>query len=585
MPTSRRMLLYIFDLAGYGHPALQPEEFMLSHLHIKNLGIIDEIDIELENGMNVLTGETGAGKSLILSAVQLILGGKASKDIIRKGETKASVEALFYIEAKYLKEEIEKLNIELDNELVISREISESSRSVTKVNGNLVSLAELKSLGNLLMDIHGQHDSQSLLNVKEHINLLDDMAFRNDKVVSEYKKLYNERNEYISKLNKIGGNGENRERQLEFLRFQLDELESANLTLGEDERLEEKINVLNNSKNIIYTLEDSYSKLNHEVLPTLQKVMSGLNDIGKYDSKYEDFANVIQNSFYELDEVTRDISSKTSSVEINPEELNKAEERLDLIIKLKRKYGNTLEEVLNTFSKLSDEYEELINSEEIVKDLEKKIKTVEEQMYIKASKMSKTRQEKATSIEEEIVKILAELEMPKTTFKIDIKFDEEKNFTDKGLDKIEFLFSSNFGEELKPLSKIASGGEMSRIMLAIKNVLSEADKIPTMIFDEIDTGISGQAGKAVAEKMKIIGETHQVIAVTHLPVIAASGDSNYYIEKTTKGERTSTSVRRLDEKETVNEVARIIAGNDLSDAVIKHAEELRETMKLSTKKK
>ena len=547
---------------------------MLSHLHIKNLGIIDEIDIELENGMNVLTGETGAGKSLILSAVQLILGGKASKDIIRKGETKASVEALFYIEDKYLKEEIEKLNIELDNELVISREISESSRSVTKVNGNLVSLAELKSLGNLLMDIHGQHDSQSLLNVKEHISLLDDMAFRNDKVVSEYKKLYNERNEYISKLNKIGGNGENRERQLEFLRFQLDELESANLTLGEDERLEEKINVLNNSKNIIYTLEDSYSKLNHEVLPTLQKVMSGLNDIGKYDSKYEDFANVIQDSFYELDEVTRDISSKTSSVEINPEELNKAEERLDLIIKLKRKYGNTLEEVLNTFSKLSDEYEELINSEEIVKDLEKKIKTVEEQMYIKASKMSKTRQEKATSIEEEIVKILAELEMPKTTFKVDIKFDEEKNFTDKGLDRIEFLFSSNFGEELKPLSKIASGGEMSRIMLAIKNVLSEADKIPTMIFDEIDTGISGKAGFAVADKLHNLALNKQIICVTHLASIAAKGDNNLYVNKGIENDRTVTRINKLQGEEITNEIARIISGGNITEAAMSHAREL-----------
>lgn len=546
---------------------------MLAHLHIKNLGIIDEIDIELENGMNVLTGETGAGKSLIISAVQLILGGKSSKELIRKGATKASVEALFLIEEASLKEELKKLNIELENELVITREISE--RSLIKVNGSLVSLNELKEIGRLLIDIHGQYDSQSLLNSKEHIKLLDGIALSDNELVTNYRKLYNERNEYVSKLNKIGGTAENRERQLEFLKFQLNELENANIKLQEDEELEEKISLLNNSKNIIYALEDSYQKLNNQILPTMQKITSELSNISKYNEKYNSFIEVLQNSFYELDEVTRDIKNNADAVEVNPEELNKLEERLDSIIKLKRKYGNTIEEVLNTFSKLSNEYDELINSEQIVKELENKIKTTENKMYEIAVKISEIRKKKATSIEKEVEAILSELEMPKTTFNIKINFDENRNFNDNGLDKVEFLFASNYGEELKPLSKIASGGEMSRIMLAIKNVLSDADKIPTMIFDEIDTGISGKAGFSVAEKLHNLAKTKQVICVTHLAAIAARGDNNLYVNKEIQNDRTITKITKLNEEEILNEIARIISGGNITKTAISHARELR----------
>lgn len=546
---------------------------MLAHLHIKNLGIIDEIDIELENGMNVLTGETGAGKSLIISAVQLILGGKSSKELIRKGATKASVEALFLIEEDSLKEELKNLNIELENELVITREISE--RSLIKVNGSLVSLNELKEIGRLLIDIHGQYDSQSLLNSKEHIKLLDGIALSDNELVTDYRKLYNERNEYVSKLNKIGGTAENRERQLEFLKFQLNELENANIKLQEDEELEEKISLLNNSKNIIYALEDSYQKLNNQILPTMQKITSELSNISKYNEKYNNFIEVLQNSFYELDEVTRDIKNNADAVEVNPEELNKLEERLDLIIKLKRKYGNTIEEVLNTFSKLSNEYDELINSEQIVKELENKIKTTENKMYEIAAKISEIRKKKAISIEKEVEAILSELEMPKTTFNIKINFDENRNFNDNGLDKVEFLFASNYGEELKPLSKIASGGEMSRIMLAIKNVLSDADKIPTMIFDEIDTGISGKAGFSVAEKLHNLAKTKQVICVTHLAAIAARGDNNLYVNKEIQNDRTITKITKLNEEEVLNEIARIISGGNITKTAISHAKELR----------
>lgn len=546
---------------------------MLAHLHIKNLGIIDEIDIELENGMNVLTGETGAGKSLIISAVQLILGGKSSKELIRKGATKASVEALFLIEEDSLKEELKNLNIELENELVITREISE--RSLIKVNGSLVSLNELKEIGRLLIDIHGQYDSQSLLNSKEHIKLLDGIALSDNELVTNYRKLYNERNEYVSKLNKIGGTAENRERQLEFLKFQLNELENANIKLQEDEELEEKISLLNNSKNIIYALEDSYQKLNNQILPTMQKITSELSNISKYNEKYNNFIEVLQNSFYELDEVTRDIKNNADAVEVNPEELNKLEERLDLIIKLKRKYGNTIEEVLNTFSKLSNEYDELINSEQIVKELENKIKTTENKMYEIAAKISEIRKKKAISIEKEVEAILSELEMPKTTFNIKINFDENRNFNNNGLDKVEFLFASNYGEELKPLSKIASGGEMSRIMLAIKNVLSDADKIPTMIFDEIDTGISGKAGFSVAEKLHNLAKTKQVICVTHLAAIAARGDNNLYVNKEIQNDRTITKITKLNEEEVLNEIARIISGGNITKTAISHAKELR----------
>ena len=338
-----------------------------------------------------------------------------------------------------------------------------------------------------------------------------------------------------------------------------------------------------NSEKIVSALRKSYSLFDEIILDNIGNVTYELSNISHINDKYEAILQTINDSYYALKDASSEILEYAEEVDFDESEQREVEERMDLIFSLKRKYGNDVKKILEYLEQITEELNFLENSEEIIENLRKELEQKEKKLKELALKIRKIRKEFSKKISDKVNEQLVDLEMKKAH--IEFEFKELDCFSESGMDNVQILICTNAGEGLKPLTKIASGGEVSRVMLALKTVLCMYDEIPTMIFDEIDTGISGQAGKAVAEKMKIIGETHQVIAVTHLPVIAASGDSNYYIEKTTKGERTSTSVRRLDEKETVNEVARIIAGNDLSDAVIKHAEELRETMKLSTKKK
>jgi len=552
---------------------------MISHLHIRDLGIIEEIDVELDKGLNVLTGETGAGKSLIINALCMILGNKISKSTIRKGATKASVEALFYIDDEYIKEELAKFDIDATDELVISRELADNSRSLVKINGKIVSMTELKEVSAILIDLHGQYDSQSLLNVKKHIELLDDIALKNSKkLIKEYNELYEKREELKRKCLSFGTDISEREKRLEFLKFQIDEIEKANLQTNEDTILDEKRKAMLNSEKIIKTLSAVNMALSEDdtnVCNMLQNIIRSLETISQYNKDYSEYVEKISETYYNLEEISRDLSSSADRMELNLDELNTVEERLDSIIKLKRKYGNTIEDVLNNYEKMCVEYKELVDSEELIQKLEAEIKSIEDKMYIKAKEISEIRVEKSKNIEEMIMKILSDLEMPNTNFKVSIEFDENRVFTRYGLDKVEFLFSSNYGEELKPLSAIASGGETSRIMLAIKSTLASADKVPTMVFDEIDTGLSGKAGFAVADKLSGLAKDKQVICITHLPSIAAKGNNNLFVSKGINDDRTVTNIKRLDEEEVINEIARITSGGNITDTALAHARELR----------
>ena len=542
---------------------------MLGQLHIKNIGIIDEITINFEDGLNILTGETGAGKSLIIDSINAITGSRMSKDIIKYGESMALVEACFF---------------DTDETKILTREFFQNGRNVCKIDGRMVTLGELKETGENLIDIHGQHDNQSLLNEKTHLSLLDSFASKEiESVKNEYKIEFEKYKEIKEKIKNSYGDPIERARRIDLLKYQKDEILQAKLSESEEACLEERRNIMMNSEKIVGALRKSYSLFDEAILDNIGNVTYELSSISHINPKYESVLQTINDSYYALKDASSEILDYVEEVDFDEAEQREVEERMDLIFSLKRKYGSDVKKILEYLEQITEELDFLENSEEIIQKLEVELSEKERVLKTLANKIRKIRKEFSEKISQEVNEQLVDLEMKKAH--IEFEFKELDTFTETGMDSVQILICTNAGEGLKPLTKIASGGEISRVMLALKTVLCMYDEVPTMIFDEIDTGISGQAGKAVAEKMKIIGNTHQVISVTHLPVIAASGDANYYIEKNTVDGRTSTSVRKLEEKETINEIARIIAGNDLSEAVVKHAKELRKAMKACVKSK
>lgn len=551
---------------------------MLANLSIKNVGIIEAVSIDFTEGLNILTGETGAGKTLIIGSIKMILGERISKDIIRKGADSASVDALFCLEDDSLINKIEELGVELDNELVISREISLNGRNICKVNGRTVTTLELKKIGSLLIDVHGQHDNQSLLDVKKHIELLDSYAQEElELVMNEYQKLYKKRNEIKEKIASLSGEPEEREKKIEFLRFQIDEIDAAELKVGEEEELNEKRKVLGNSEKIVGGLSKAYNLLedsNESAKSKIQSAIKSISMISDIDAKYAELYKGLEDVYYTLEEYSRDIEQYNSEMEIDPRELEVIDERLDLIFNLKRKYGANIQEILNYRDRTANEYEELVNSRELVESLIKQCKEIEQTMRVKASEISAIRQKNAKIIEERLEEGIQDLEMKKARFKISVESSENASFKVNGTDNVEILFSSNLGEDLKPLAKVASGGEISRIMLVLKDVLADSDEVPTMIFDEIDVGISGKSAFAVAKKMKTIADKKQILSVTHLAPIAGAGNNNLFIEKVLENERTFTKVRTLNKEEVIMEVARIVSGDNITGSAIEHAKEI-----------
>ena len=540
---------------------------MLSTLHIKNIGIIDDLSINFEEGFNVLTGETGAGKTLIIGSLAILSGGRFSKEMIRKGEECSLIEASIFVPQSEFAEE---------GNIIISREVYSNGRNTCKVNGNLVTVSELKRVMSKIIDIHGQHDNQNLLDNTKHIVYLD--SFIGDelfKMKQEYQEYFNKYNEIKNKLKNNYGDETEKTRRLDLLRYQYNEIDVANLKIGEDLELEEKHNIMMNSEKLKENLEEIDENINSNAIEYISNSIRCLEKIEDYGEIYKSKLAELKSIYYELQETARDLSSLKDEANFDEYERDEVERRLDIIFSLKRKYGNSIEEILEYKSKLAEEIEQIENVEEINKKLRTEQKEIESKMNNLCNLMNEKREKYGIILSEKINNELKDLEMPNACFSI--KIEKEASFNINGNDKIEFAISTNIGEESKELIKIASGGEMSRIMLAIKTVLADIDEVPILVFDEIDTGISGKAAKAVAEKMKIISNKHQTLCITHLPAIAAQGDNNFYIYKEVTNGKTRTKIKKLNEQEIIFEIARISNG-DITDVAIENAKELRKAV-------
>lgn len=539
---------------------------MISTLHIKNIGIIEDLTVDLNTGFNVLTGETGAGKTLIIDSLNLACGGRFSKEIVRRGENFCLVELNIYLPQN---------ENSIDGNIIISREIFLNGRNTCKINGRLVTVNELKEFMSKIIDIHGQNDNQTIMSKQEHINYLDNFIGKdllNEKY--EYQKLYNRYNEIKKELKENYGDEKEKQRKLDLLKYQLNEIEQANLKENEEDELNNERKKIMNSEKIYTCLTEVDSNLSESVIDGINLSIRALEKIEDIDDEYKNKLTDLKNIYYDVQELTRDISDLNSDVLFDESKRNEIEERLDCIYDLKRKYGNSISEIIEYREQIEKDIYTIENLEEHNNKLKKELEDLTIKMSEKCSVLNKMRSKYSKVLNEKINKELKDLEMKNASFHVDIKYDESGNFNQNGLDDIEFLIATNVGDEAKPLIKIASGGEISRIMLAIKTVLADTDEVPILIFDEIDTGISGKAAKSVGEKIKIISQKHQVLCITHQANIAAKGDSNYFISKKVENEKTYTNIKLLNEAEVIEEIARISSG-DITKNALEHAREMR----------
>ena len=542
---------------------------MIGTIQIKNIGIIDNLNINLENGFNVLTGETGAGKTLIIDSLGIICGNRFSKEMIRKGETHSYIEASIYMPEN---------ENSIDGNIIVSREIYSNGRNSCKINGRLVTVSELKEFMKNIIDIHGQNDNQTILDKSSHIAYLDSYAGEKILQIKEkYRKLFTRYCEIKQELKANYGDEKEKQRKLDLLNYQLNEIEQASLKENEELELEEQRKIMLNSEKLVENLSLVDNTLSEQVIDGISTAIKAFEKIELINEKYSEKLTQLKNTYYEIQELSRDISQEKEDIYFDDEERNQVEERLDTIFSLKRKYGNSISEILKYKAKVEQQIYEIENVDQINNKLKKELKEIEEKMSELSCKMNKIRTEKAQELSDKINTELKDLEMKNAIFNAAVEFSEENEFNKNGLNSVEFLIATNIGEEQKSLIKIASGGEMSRIMLAIKSVLADVDKVPVLIFDEIDTGISGKAAKAVAIKMKKIAQTHQVLCITHLASIAAKGEYNYFISKEVENGKTRTKIEKLNEEKTIKEIARIASG-DINDISIEHAKQLRKAV-------
>ena len=554
---------------------------MLLNLHVKNLAIIDEIEVEFSEGLNVLTGETGAGKSIIIGSINIALGGKVSKDIIRTGTEFALVELTFLAEDSEQINSLEKLGITLEEDVVvISRKITKC-RTINRVNGETVSVSMLKSIADILIDIHGQNEQQSLLYKNKHMEIVDRYAA--EKMCGrdmEFSEMYRQYKDMLVKYSEKEMSEEERLREVSFIRYELEQIEHAHLVKGEEEKLQERYRYLSNANEIksgineVYSLvEDSYGD-SQSVSQMLGRSSHILAKISGYDERLKELARQIADIDELIMDFNRDLQEYASDMDENGEEFAEVETRLDLVRTIKSKYGATTELVENYAKDLENKLEKYEAYEEYRANLEKKIEIYKIKLEKLGESISKIRKKCSAELEKRITDALIDLNFLQVKFEIAVRELDEFNL--KGKDEVEFMISTNPGEDLKPIGQAASGGELSRIMLAIKAVLAEHDSIGTLIFDEIDVGISGRTAQKVAEKMAFIGHSHQVICISHLAQIAAMADHNYLIEKNNSLNKTSTVIRQLEGDEIVEEIARILGGAKITDAVRESAREMKQ---------
>ncbi len=552
---------------------------MISNLTINNIAVIDKANVELGKGFNVLTGETGAGKSIIIDSLNILKGERASKTLIRAGENKAKVSAVLTVPKRVKNVLEDTFDIEVqDDEIMISREINADGKNNIRINGEPVTLSILKQIGDMLINIHGQHDNTSLLLKKNHIGYLDEYAKDNiSDMLSEYKKLHERYKETELKLNSVSTDQMERARREEMLNFQAEEISRAKLTVGEDEELETRRNFIVNIQEISNNVTGAYVNIfeGGEYTPSAHDLIwDGVNlleKVEKYDDEILDIRSALSDAAYIIDDKMRELKSVCDRLNYDERELNDIENRLELIYSLKMKYGNSVEEILRYYDKITEELDNLQNFDENINNLRDELKALETQRKELSDSITKVRYTEAKKLSDLIMAELRDLEMDKVKFTVDIKPCE---FNSRGADDVEFLISTNVGEGFKELSKIASGGELSRIMLAMKGVLLECDSVDTAVFDEIDTGVSGRTARAIGEKLIKISKNIQVICITHLPQISSLADGHYLIEKNVQQDRTKTTVNLLDRQQRIYEVARTLGGTEITDITLKNAEEL-----------
>ena len=537
---------------------------MITNLHIKNIGIIEDIEINFNEGLNVLTGETGAGKSLIINALNIICGDRFSKDMIRKGENQSFVEICFY--------EPENEN-SIDGNIIVSREINLNGRNMCKINGRMVTVNELKEFMKKIIEIHGQNDSQNLLDNKEHLKYLDGyIGGKIKELKDEYKKYYENYLKVKKELKENYGDDKERQRKVDLLKYQFNEIKDANLKNNEDEELENKQKLIINSEKIANTLNEVDVSIGENAIDLISNAIRQIEKIENIDPTYQETTNRLKSVYYEMQEISRDISNYKDDIYFDENEQKQIEERLDLIYDLKRKYGNSFKEIFDYKNEVEEEIFRIENMEEYTNNLKIKQQELIDKLNEIGMKIHNFRELEAKKLSNKINENLQDLEMKNAKINIHVNLTED--FLESGKDKVEFYISTNIGEDEKELIKIASGGEMSRIMLAIKTVLASSDSIPVLIFDEIDTGISGKAANRVAEKLSKISQNHQVLCISHLPAIAAIADYNYFINKQIENERTITTIKKLEENEIIHEIARISSG-EVNEITLNYARELR----------
>ncbi|MDO5135859.1 MAG: DNA repair protein RecN [Eubacteriales bacterium] len=551
---------------------------MLTHLHVKNLALIEEIEVSFGPGLNILTGETGAGKSILLGSMQLILGGKTSRGMIRENAPYGLVELLFQVENQKAIEALASLDIyPEEGQVLLSRKIMDG-RSVNKINGEISTVSQMKAAAACLLDIHGQHEHQSLLYQGKQLEILDSYGRQRVLPVKErVKAAYKIYRECEKELKELDMDQEQRSRRMAFLEFEIGEIEKAGLVLGEDEALEKKYRKLSNGKRIIQTLQDVRTLAGYEGEGAGEAVGNALRELSRvteYDEALLPLEETLQEVDSLLNDFNRELSSYMEDMTFDEEVFYETERRLDLINGLKTKYGSRVEDILKYKEQQTRELDALCRHEELLEAARERKEKAEEILEKESAALSEIRREYSLQLKEAIVGSLKELNFPEVDFAV--AFDRKKDFTDNGYDDISYEISTNPGEPLKPLGKIVSGGELSRIMLALKAILADRDQIETLIFDEIDTGISGRTAQRVSEKMAVIGKHRQVLCITHLPQIAAMADVHFEIEKHTEGGETITQIHPLEGEVCIQELARLLGGAQITEAVLENAREMRE---------
>lgn len=549
---------------------------MLLEISIKNFAIIESISLNFEKGMTVLTGETGAGKSIIIDAMNMMLGARATTDVIRHGAPKAEIEGLFSFEnSRALTEIFAEQGLEFGDEIIIRREILRNGRSISRVNGQLVNLSVLKLIGQHLVDIHGQHDQEELMRPQLHIQMLDEFGDANFLNLKEaYQNSFDTYRRMRKQVLDLKKNQQEHKARIEMLEFQIAEIESVNLKSGEDISLNQERDKLLNHKNIADTLTNAYSMLDNEEFSSLANVRSAMNDmesIEEFDTDYREISSTLSESYFALEDVTKRLESIIDDLDFDGNRLLQVESRLDLIYTITRKYGGNVDDVLLYFAKITEEYNLLTGNNLSSEDMEIELKKLEKQLVELANEVAKARHEIAIGLEAEIKRELQDLYMEKAQFQV--RFTKGK-FSREGNELVEFFISTNPGEEFKPLVKVASGGELSRLMLAIKSAFSRKEGKTSIVFDEVDTGVSGRVAQAIAQKIHKIGQHGQVLAISHLPQVIAIADYQFFIEKISDEHTTVSTVRLLTREERVQEVAKMLAGDDVTEAALTQAREL-----------